>query len=187
MSEPFLFIAGHPALDFLNTEKADDAGERVELLAEPESVAAWLRASGMHPVPADDSLLSDARTLRDAVRSLVVAWTSDTPAPDEPLALLNCILATGAARQQMASDFTGQEIPVIPAPHPLLPLALSALNLLTRHDKTLVRKCAGTGCVLWFLDTTKNKRRRWCRMEACGNREKVSSHYQRHRKLADSA
>ena len=47
MSAPFLFIAGHPALDFLNTEKANDAGERMELLAVTEDVAAWLQAAGM--------------------------------------------------------------------------------------------------------------------------------------------
>lgn len=178
---PFLFIAGHPALDFLNTEKANDAGERVELLAEPESVAAWFKAVGFAPISVHNSLLMDARTLRDAIRALATAWINDAPAPAEPLALLNQTLVSGAARKQLTPDFTQHNELLVTNPNPLLPIAESALDLFTHQDKTLVRKCAGTGCVLWFLDTTKNKRRRWCRMEACGNRAKVSAHYHRQR------
>ena len=77
MEEPFLFMAGHPALDFLNTEKANGAGERVELLFNPESVAAWFSAVGLGNVVPSDALLADARALRDAIRALVIAWTSD--------------------------------------------------------------------------------------------------------------
>lgn len=181
MSESFLFIAGHSALDFLNTEKANDAGERVELLTKPGSVVAWLHASGMPPAPVTDSLLADARRLRDAIRALILAWTTDAPAPAEPLDLLNRILTTGATRRRLAPDFVQQDERITSTPDPLLPIAEAAFELMTGHDKTLVRKCAGSGCVLWFLDTTKNKRRRWCRMEACGNRAKVSAHYHRFR------
>lgn len=181
MSERFLFVAGHPALDFLNTEKANDAGERVELLEAPGDVEAWFRAAGMASIGTADAPLPGARALRDAIRALVVAWTNDAPASADALELLNRVLATGAARHQLATDFTRRDDLLIPTPDPLLPVAESALELLTRHDKTLVRKCAGAGCVLWFLDTTKNKRRRWCRMEACGNRSKVAAHYHRQR------
>ncbi len=181
MSAPFLFIAGHPALDFLNTEKANDAGERVELLVATDDISAWLDAAGMPAAPVRDGLLAEARAVRDAIRALIVAWTDDVPAPATPVALLNAILATGAARQQLAPDFTERSESLNAEPHPLLPVAQSALELLTRHDKSLVRKCAGTGCVLWFLDTTKNKRRRWCRMEGCGNRAKAAAHYHRNR------
>ncbi|MBC8136352.1 MAG: ABATE domain-containing protein [Fibrella sp.] len=181
MSETFLYIAGHPALDFLNTEKANEAGDRVELLSAPESVMAWMQEANMVEPPIHDSLLSDARALRDALRALVIAWTNDALAPAEPLALLNRVLATGAAQPQLTSEFTHRDALLRATTDPLLPIAESALELLTRHDKALVRKCAGTGCVLWFLDTTKNKRRRWCRMEACGNRAKVSAHYHRQR------
>lgn len=181
MNVPFLFIAGHPALDFLNTEKGSDTGERVELLAEPESVAAWFEVAGFPLIPAHNSLLSEARALRDAIRALVTAWINDAPAPAEPLALLNRTLASGASQHQLKSDFTQHNELLATNLSPLLPIAESALELLTQQDKTLVRQCAGTGCILWFLDTTKNKRRRWCRMEACGNRAKVSAHYHRQR------
>lgn len=179
MSEAFLFIAGHTALDFLNTEKGSSTGERVELLSTPASVAAWFEAAQLGSVSATEALFAEARALRDAIRALVVAWRNGQPAPVEPLTLFNRVLETGTARHFLTPEFAEGSVHVADDADPLLPVAHSALDLLTRHDKALVRQCAGTGCVLWFLDTTKNKRRRWCRMEVCGNREKVAAHYKR--------
>lgn len=183
MSE-FLFVADHAALDFLNTEKAHGAGERVELLTDPGQLSAWMTEAGFGAVAADEALLGEARRLRDAVRALVVAWTGGEPAPGDARAVLNAVLATGAARAVLTADFSGASETVTGGVHPLFPVAGAALDLLTRHERSLVRRCAGTGCVLWFLDTTKNKKRRWCRMEACGNREKVAAHYRRQRQTA---
>jgi predicted RNA-binding Zn ribbon-like protein len=40
-------------------------------------------------------------------------------------------------------------------------------------DLERIRSCAATTCAWLFLDTTKNRTRRWCDMKTCGNREKV--------------
>ena len=50
--------------------------------------------------------------------------------------------------------------------------ALSALTLLTQADLSRIKQCQGDHCGWLFLDTTKNKSRRWCEMEVCGNRAK---------------
>ncbi|MBC8140834.1 MAG: ABATE domain-containing protein [Armatimonadetes bacterium] len=184
MNSRFLFVANHPTLDFLNTEMANGTGARIETLNKPSDVATWFAVVGFDDVATTAQTLADALALRDAVHDLVVAWTNGSDAPAQPLAALNAVLATGAARPQLTMGFARQAEAIGDAPHPLLPIALSALDLLTRHDKTLVRQCGGTGCVLWFLDTTKNKRRRWCAMEACGNREKAATHYKRVKELA---
>lgn len=178
----FLFVAGHPALNFLNTQKADADGF-VETLTAPGSVAAWFGEAGFGDIAATDALLTDALALREAVRALVRAWTTNAPAPAAPLETLNRVLATGASYPGVSQGFAETATPTATA-HPLLAVALAAMDLLTHHDKTLVRQCGGTGCVLWFLDTTKNKRRRWCRMEVCGNREKAIAHYNRVREAA---
>jgi predicted RNA-binding Zn ribbon-like protein len=36
-----------------------------------------------------------------------------------------------------------------------------------------VRLCADASCAWLFLDTTRNRTRRWCDMKECGNRNKV--------------
>jgi predicted RNA-binding Zn ribbon-like protein len=46
-------------------------------------------------------------------------------------------------------------------------------------DPDRIRQGDDETCVLWFLDTSKNGRRRWCSMARCGNRAKVAAHYYR--------
>lgn len=180
MDKPFLFIGGHLCLDFLNTKKGGPTGALVELLETPERLNAWFVEAGLAPIEADDALLEEARSLRTAILATVrAAIAGERPVPAEALALINRVLTTGAKRHRLTETLDDREESV-DTPHPLLPLAEAALDLLTRHDRTLVRQCSGTGCILWFLDNTKNKRRRWCRMEACGNRAKVAAHYHRH-------
>ena len=41
------------------------------------------------------------------------------------------------------------------------------------------RSCEHDDCTLWFLDTSKGGRRRWCSMSTCGNRAKAKRHYHR--------
>jgi predicted RNA-binding Zn ribbon-like protein len=52
------------------------------------------------------------------------------------------------------------------------PIGLSALALLTQADLSRVKQCGDDHCGWLFFDTTKNKSRRWCEMEVCGNRAK---------------
>lgn len=61
-------------------------------------------------------------------------------------------------------------------------LASSAGEYLAQPNRPPLRRCGAAGCVLWFLDLTKNRSRRWCSMEVCGNRHKVARHYTRNRK-----
>lgn len=49
----------------------------------------------------------------------------------------------------------------------------SAASLLTSEALARVRQCAGENCSWLFVDTSRNRLRRWCDMRACGNRAKV--------------
>jgi predicted RNA-binding Zn ribbon-like protein len=43
-----------------------------------------------------------------------------------------------------------------------------------------VRECPGDGTCGWlFVDRTKNRSRRWCSMQTCGNRAKARRYYRR--------
>ncbi|GAB3506880.1 hypothetical protein GCM10027341_40660 [Spirosoma knui] len=55
--------------------------------------------------------------------------------------------------------------------------SLSAHELLTTQDQTLVKQCGA--CAWFFLDTTKNHRRKWCDMQSCGTHVKARRYYQR--------
>jgi len=64
---------------------------------------------------------------------------------------------------------------------PLRPIARSAAELLTSDDLARVRECDGATCTWLFLDESRNRSRRWCSMESCGNRAKARRHYHRQR------
>jgi len=52
------------------------------------------------------------------------------------------------------------------------PIVLSALTTLTQGDLARLKRCQNEKCGWVFFDTTKNRSRRWCEMEICGNRAK---------------
>jgi predicted RNA-binding Zn ribbon-like protein len=56
---------------------------------------------------------------------------------------------------------------------------VSAVNLLSSEDTARVKECGTENCNWLFLDTSKNRSRRWCDMKECGNREKARRHYHR--------
>lgn len=64
----------------------------------------------------------------------------------------------------------------------LWPAARSAAELLASTDLDRVGQCADDrGCGWLFFDTSRNHSRRWCSMEACGNRAKAKRHQARER------
>ena len=46
-------------------------------------------------------------------------------------------------------------------------------DLLTDGPLTTIRVCEGRSCGWLFLDTSRNRTRRWCDMKICGNRAKA--------------
>ncbi len=64
----------------------------------------------------------------------------------------------------------------------LWPVSRSAADLLTDDHLNRVRECGAGNCAWLFLDTSRNRSRRWCDMTVCGNREKAQRHYRRTRK-----
>jgi predicted RNA-binding Zn ribbon-like protein len=64
----------------------------------------------------------------------------------------------------------------------LWPIVRSAAELLTSNQRYLVRECEGEDCTWLFLDHSKNRTRRWCDMDICGNRAKWHRYYKKHKK-----
>ena len=58
----------------------------------------------------------------------------------------------------------------------LAAIARSAADLVAEGPGAPVRKCASPACLLYFYDTSRTGRRRWCSMSVCGNRTKVAAH-----------
>lgn len=140
------------------------------------------------------ALLDGVRGLRELVHVIAVAIATAAKAADKPKAAQ----AADKPKAAQAADKPMRELVRIhaeclgrahlvasgatfawmwdPAEHPreavLGPIVLSALSVLTGADLTRIKRCPGDHCGWLFFDATKNKRRRWCEMEVCGNRAK---------------
>jgi predicted RNA-binding Zn ribbon-like protein len=172
----FVFIGGHPAIDFLNTEM------RVDLLREPEDLAQWIVEAGLGRADhVHAAALRGARELRDAARRLLLA-----PMRRKDIAILNDGLSRGRGsfrleiRRGVVQTRFDPEVA-----DPLFLIASAVAEFLSNEDASLVKTCEGAGCVLLFYDTTKNHTRRWCSMAGCGNRMKAALHYRRQREARE--
>jgi predicted RNA-binding Zn ribbon-like protein len=56
----------------------------------------------------------------------------------------------------------------------LWPITRSFVDLITSDARDRIKLCSNCGWV--FVDNSKNKSRRWCSMETCGNRVKARRH-----------
>jgi predicted RNA-binding Zn ribbon-like protein len=62
----------------------------------------------------------------------------------------------------------------------LAAIARSAAELIAEGPSARLRACSNPDCCLFFYDTSRTRRRRWCSMSRCGNRHKVAAFSRRH-------
>jgi predicted RNA-binding Zn ribbon-like protein len=62
----------------------------------------------------------------------------------------------------------------------LAAIARSAAEILAEGTNARLRVCSNPACGLFFYDTSRTGRRRWCSMSRCGNRHKVRAFSRRH-------
>jgi predicted RNA-binding Zn ribbon-like protein len=192
-----LFLGNHPALDFLNTSLYS-RGKRIDLIGDGHSFVAWLinatlldsstaskieRRFGREAL---DAAASKARTLREWVGDWISRWTN-APGADYRIEVrrLNRLLERAMSYQEAV--YTKNDMKLFERCHfdstdELIALVTAQVALLLASESpALVRRCAGTGCTLWFLDRTKAHGRMFCSPAVCGNRAKVAAFRDRQR------
>jgi len=189
-TNPFEILAGHPALDFINTlDDRYSATGPLELLTSYarllefcEQAGALTGDEGRHLRRAvkhqdGDDALRRAIDLREALHTLVESMLSRTVPPASALDTLNRVLRDTETARTIAWDkprFTWHMDEVkSPALTPLGRLADAAAHLLTSEDVAHIRECGSETCRWLFLDRSRNHTRRWCDMKMCGNRNKA--------------
>ncbi len=195
----FEFVAGHVALDFVNTvDWRWDPERRHDLLAAVHDLIAWATKAGV--VSAGDAraltaaaegdprragvALQRARRVREVLARVFEAEASGRRPATADLRLLNAFTHAALGRRRLelrGGDYTwawaaakGRALEAI-----LWPVVLAAAELLTSPARSNVRACAANDCGWLFLDTSRSHRRRWCTMRSCGNRAKARRFYAR--------
>ncbi len=140
---------------------------RLGMRCPTESLAVWERAIG----------------LRDALTLIFNAVADGRHMRAGAIDVLNHELAGAMARSHVVptdSGFSwlwaegGKALDCV-----IWPIARSAADLLTEGPLGAIRRCEGRRCGWLFLDTSRNRSRRWCDMRVCGNRAKARRHHQR--------
>jgi predicted RNA-binding Zn ribbon-like protein len=201
---PATFVAGDPALDFLNSV-ATPVDVPVEWLDDGEGLISWLRQAQLVSATVLKELRSQwrpdelnevaaqARSLREWFRGFVQKQRGRPLTRDDfrKLERLNRLLERDQSFTQIAPA-TGQnrnafELRTLRAwqsPEALLlPIAEALARFVCSVDFTYVKACEGPACTLLFADQTRSRARRWCSMAICGNRAKQAAH--RHRLKAN--
>jgi predicted RNA-binding Zn ribbon-like protein len=179
-------------LDFANTLDWHASDHPQETLHTYEDFVEWVRARGVISPDRVDALARRARrepqaasavyrratALREAVYRIFVGRIAGTVPTTEDVSLLNEELqrALPHYRVEFAVDGPTWSLDAegVDFALPLWPIVQSAVELLlSRGLRDRVGQCADPeGCGWLFLDLSKNRSRRWCSIQDCGNRAK---------------
>ncbi len=156
-------------------------GQYVDILKDDEARSLHEEATS-HPVEAT-AALERAIVLREAIYRIFLAIAEDATPQEVDLATLNAALSEAMSHTRIVAkdgsfawDWAGREIDFNSI---LWQVVRSAADLLTDEELDAVRACAAEDCRWLFVDTSKNRSRRWCDMKTCGNRSKARRHYER--------
>ncbi len=183
----FVFIGEHPAVDFANTVVIS-GNQLTDLLRDWADVVNWLSQAGLSNPPPLQIPPNRRRVAVKRIVELRQGWTeemnkiiADGKVGDVFIERLNQLLAedlsheilhrsgkTGLDLGRSASQLRGEKLA-------LALVAREIARFLAAANLSYLHRCANTSlCVLYFYDTTKNHRRQWCSVAACGNRHKVA-------------
>ncbi len=199
-ADSLALVGGELAFDFTNTSSGRGWPTHQEHLRSARNVVDWARhakvlgpadAEWLHAAVDSDHelarrLLRRALELRENVYAIAVEVAARRPAPKagvEALARTHAACLACAKLTPFEGRYVWSWTPRESAVEAVLgPIALSALTTLTQEDLSRIKQCQGEKCGWLFFDTTKNKSRRWCEMEICGNRAKQRRHSARIRR-----
>ncbi|HEY8530510.1 MAG TPA: CGNR zinc finger domain-containing protein [Paenibacillaceae bacterium] len=192
MEREFVFIGNDFVVDFVNT-RICVRGARVELLNGLEDVAVWLERAGKASALTEGigglsdgekrGLFSRIMDLRNRLEEAFASVAAGRGIPDGFLDELNERLAEASGHDRIVVRGSGLAVERRYSAANLHALFHEeAARFIASMEPGRLKACENRSCILYFYDTSRNRQRRWCSMEACGNRVKVNRHY--HRKKA---
>lgn len=195
----FIILGGRLSIDFANT----GSNRRGEALENWNDLVGFLLAAGL--IDKDRSIgleqlekdspegtretMRAALEMRDSLRSAFEAIAVRKRVDPVWVGPINQILrltdghdelleVSGAGRgpSRWALQFVAREHAL---EWLLAAIARSAAEIISEGPEAAVRVCANPQCGLFFYDSSRTGKRRWCSMAVCGNRHKVAEHSRR--------
>ena len=184
-------LAGALCLDFANTTSGLGGSRCIEHLHRYEHLLLWSRHAGLisdrtekalrraaarTPAAAEQTLAA-GKALRSSIFTVYGALCRHKAPSPSALAALSRMAGAAAGQRKLVATKGGFAWKWASPPDDLagilLPIVLSAADLLVALDRRRLKQCPGEHCGWLFLDQTKSRTRRWCEMRVCGSRAKI--------------
>jgi predicted RNA-binding Zn ribbon-like protein len=190
-------IAGDAAVDFVNSVSERVGPNPGEQLHSYPELLYWLRRCGLlspdeaaklyglsrRQPEAAAAALQSALHFRDAAWRLLAGTVRGHAPAGADLTEVNRVIRGALAHVELIGDANGYRLASSGAQadfeQALWPAARSLAAFMTSADVGALRLCASDTCGWLFVDRSRNKMRRWCRMDDCGNRAKQRRHRSR--------
>lgn len=192
----FQYLAGHIALDLLNTVAWRCSNEPQDRLQDVDDLIRWVRGARLsdtqecnrlrqhtdqHPNEAK-RLLRQVLELRELCYRFVEQSLAHRPPSAADIDRLNTIARS--IWRHGAIEWSNNVLSLLvrnstsPSDLLLFSLKRSVVEFLISDAFAKVSQCADDrGCGWVFIDESPAKARRWCSMESCGNRAKARRHH----------
>jgi predicted RNA-binding Zn ribbon-like protein len=189
-AEIVVLLGGRLAVDFANAPSYpgapynDLSWEEFVGFLEASRIVSTARSDQLQSLPESDpraahALLTRAIHLRDSLRDIFTALVKREAISPEWTRPINDVLRIteghdeltqidGRWKLQLVARETGLD-------WLLAAIARSAAEIVIEGEAAKVRVCANPACGLFFCDKSRTRKRRWCSMAICGNRNKVAS------------
>lgn len=188
----FRLVGGNPALDFVNTVHNWTVAEPEDRLPAFRDALRFGEAAGIlsrgearrlrtRPTKGELSRLWELRARLERIFRALVSAKAPPPGDLEALDKDGAAAARAARLRRLGRGLT-RAIAVDAAGAAALRWRIieAAITLLTSAQLDRVKACPN--CGWFFLDTSKNRSRRWCSMAMCGTNAKARAYYWRHKR-----
>jgi predicted RNA-binding Zn ribbon-like protein len=188
-------LGGRLAVDFANLGRVFSSGsprsltwDSLILFLEATAVVSPARGAQLlsllqSDAQAAEALLSQANRLHAAVRGAFSAIVRKNRVTRDSIDAINEILRVTEGHDELVADGSSLRLEFIAREDSLqwllAAIARSAAEILADDGNARLRSCANPACGLFFCDSSRTHRRRWCSMTTCGNRHKVAAFVRR--------
>ena len=174
------FVAGHVALDFVNTAEERGHPDAGDSLRTVDDLRLWGQRSGVLTGGADgDAGLAElpaALDARELLYELFLCRVQGRRAPDAGRSRLRRLASEAYQAASLDEEADGRlgwrwdPSRLATVRHVAI---ATGVELLSQSPTARLRQCPGDHCGWFFLDTTKRGNRRWCSMSECGQEAKT--------------
>ncbi|WP_338780234.1 CGNR zinc finger domain-containing protein [Metabacillus sp. FJAT-52054] len=190
MNKSLFLLGGTAWINLVNTQYISE-NQTIDILIDPSKTLQWLednkllRKSDFLALKNGEifnSLIEDLKSLRDLSKMILGDLEKQGKLSLNLTEQLKRLTKQIKVSLSIDSEFnmvyegltTREQVQYL-----IIQSIIQTLNSTPAHR---VRKCEHQECQLYFVDTSKSGKRRWCSMELCGNRQKAAEFYARKKK-----